>query len=81
MNAFVIRPLDVPHADSLYALQHGNEARGTSRMRIMWICAIAIAPSSRCLRITRLSLGLDDGRDPSSVWVLEASGNYFDTLV
>jgi hypothetical protein len=28
MNAFVLRPLNVPHADSLFALQHGDEADG-----------------------------------------------------
>ena len=29
MNAFILRPLNVPQAQSLYALQHGNEASGS----------------------------------------------------
>src|SRR5271168_1848997 len=28
LNAFILRPLNVPHAESLYALQHGNGASG-----------------------------------------------------
>jgi len=26
MNALILHPLHVPNADSLYAIQHGNEA-------------------------------------------------------
>jgi hypothetical protein len=28
MNAFILRPLNVPQAQSLYALQHGDEPAG-----------------------------------------------------
>jgi len=80
MNAFVIRPLDVPHADSLYALQHGNEASGYES----YADYVDLRDRSRTfeslLAYNATQLGLDDGRDPSSVWVLEASGNYFDTM-
>ena len=26
LNALILRPLNVPHAESLYGIQHGNEA-------------------------------------------------------
>jgi hypothetical protein len=81
MNAFVIRPLDVPHADSLYALQHGNEASGYESYADYVDLRDRNRTFESLLAYNATQLGLDDGRDPSSVWVLEASGNYFDTLV
>ena len=80
MNAFVIRPLDVPHADSLYALQHGNEASGYESYADYVDLRDRNRTFESLLAYNATQLGLDDGRDPSSVWVLEASGNYFDTL-
>jgi predicted permease len=80
MNAFVIRPLDVPHADSLYALQHGNESSGYESYADYVDLRDHNHSFESLLAYNANQLGLDDGRDPSSVWVLEASGNYFDTL-
>jgi predicted permease len=80
MNAFVIRPLDVPHADSLYALQHGNEASGYESYADYVDLRDRNRTFESLLAYNATQLGLDDGRDPSSVWVLEASGNYFDTM-
>ena len=80
MNAFVIRPLDVPHADSLYALQHGNEASGYESYADYVDLRDRNHTFESLLAYNATQLGLDDGRDPSSVWVLEASGNYFDTM-
>ena len=80
MNAFVIRPLDVPHANSLYALQHGNEASGYESYADYVDLRDRNHSFESLLAYNATQLGLDDGRDPSSVWVLEASGNYFDTL-
>ena len=80
MNAFVIRPLDVPHADSLYALQHGNESSGSESYADYLDLRDRNHTFESLLAYNVNQLGLDDGKDPSSVWVLEASGNYFDTL-
>ena len=80
MNAFVIRPLDVPHADSLYALQHGNEASGYESYADYVDLRDRNHTFESLLAYNAIQLGLDDGKEPSSVWVLEASGNYFDTL-
>jgi predicted permease len=80
MNAFVLRPLDVPHAESLYALQHGDEASGYESYADYLDLRDRNRTFESLLAYNATQLGLDDGKDPSSVWVLEASGNYFDTL-
>jgi predicted permease len=80
MNAFVLRPLDVPHAESLFALQHGDEASGYESYADYLDLRDRNRTFESLLAYNATQLGLDDGKDPSSVWVLEASGNYFDTL-
>jgi predicted permease len=81
LNAFILRPLNVAHPDSLYALfrQPDNDASE-------WY------PDFRDLRerstrsfesVMAYNIGqvaLDTGSDPSQVWIEEASGNYFDAL-
>ena len=52
LNALVLRPLNVPHAESLHMLQRAFERGSTpsSRIPIMSICAIATGASNRwCL--------------------------------
>lgn len=83
MNAFILRPLNVRQADSLYAIwrtAHGSggdaqesypdylDLRDRNRS-FDGLIAYGIAPA-----------GLDTGENPSRVWVEEASGNYFDAL-
>ncbi len=80
LNAFILRPLDVPHAESLYELQHGDEASSYQSY-----------PNYVDLRARNHSfddlagfgmdiVGMDAGKDPIRAWSLEASGNYFDVL-
>ena len=80
MNAIILRPLNVPHPESLFELQHGNEASGYQsypdyidlRDRnhsfdglIAWGAAV---------------VGFDSGENPVRMWGEEGSGNYFDAL-
>jgi predicted permease len=80
MNAFLFRPLDVPHASSLYELQHGNEASGYQS----YPDYIDLRDRNRSFNglaaWTIAQGGLDTGENPSRVWVELASGNYFDVL-
>jgi predicted permease len=80
MNVFVLRPLNVPHAESLFAVQHG-----------VGVLAYESYPDYVDLRdrnhsfesliaYNAVQAGLDDGREPTRVWVEEASGNYFDAM-
>ena len=80
LNGLILRPLNVPRAESLYAIQHGNEASSTQSY-----------PDYLDLRDRNRSFedlaaynfdeaGLDTGKDPSRVWTVQVSGNYFDVL-
>jgi predicted permease len=80
MNGLILRPLNLPQAESLYSIEHGNEAT-----------AIQSYPDYLDLRDRNRSFddlaafniaqaGLDTGENPSRVWICEVSGNYFDAL-
>jgi len=80
MNALILNPLHVPDAESLYAIQHGNDAslnqsypdyldlRGRNRT----FDGLAANNGAQ--------VGLDTGENPSRAWINEVSGNYFDVL-
>jgi predicted permease len=80
LNGLVLRPLHVPDARSLYALQRGNETY-----------ILQSYPDYRDLRdrnhtfealaaYTIAQAGLDSGENPTRSWLYEVSGNYFDAL-
>jgi hypothetical protein len=79
MNAFILHPRYVPQAESLYGIQHGSDNGFQSY------------PDYLDLRDRNHSFdglaaftfdvaGLDTGNNPSSTWLNETSGNYFDAL-
>jgi predicted permease len=80
MNGLVLRPLHVPKAGSLYAIERGTEMVSSqsypdfldlrARNRSFEDLAAYCIPQ----------VGLDTGQGPSPTWGLEASGNYFDAL-
>ena len=80
VNALFLRPVNVPHGESLYALQRGNDAY-----------IIQSYPDYIDLRDRNRSFdglaaynivtaGFDTGKNPVSAWGYETSGNYFDAL-
>jgi predicted permease len=86
INAFLLHPLNVPEADSLYAVW-----RAHVRASVGGAGAAESYPDYLDLRDRNRSFddlvaygigaaGLDTGKDPSRVWVYEVSGNYFDAL-
>jgi predicted permease len=79
LNALILRPLNVPQAESLFVIQHGSDVGSHSypdyqdlRRRNRSFDDVAAWAISQA--------GLDTGKDPSNVWEYETSGNYFDTL-
>ena len=80
MNTFVLRLLNVPRADSLYALQHANKASGHQS----YLNYIDLRDRNRSfdglIAYNVSGAGLDTGGNPTSSWIEEASGNYFDAL-
>jgi predicted permease len=79
MNAFILRPLDVPHSESLYGIW--RSADGMSESYPDYLDLRDRNHSFESLIAYNVTLaGLDTGENPSRSWVEEASGNYFDAL-
>jgi predicted permease len=80
LNALILRPLDVPNPETLFMLQHGDEASSYQSY-----------PDYLDLRNRNHSIedlvawgvddaSLDSGGEPARVWIESTSGNYFDAL-
>jgi len=75
LNALILRPLNVPQAESLFVIQHGSDSYPDYldlRQRNRSFDDVAVFAIRQS--------GLDTGKDPSNVWQYETSGNYFDVL-
>jgi predicted permease len=80
MNTFVLRPLNVPHAESLYELQRGDEATAYESYPNYLDLRDRNHAFESVIAWNVASVGLDTGDNPSREWIVEASGNYFDGL-
>src|ERR1039457_6458420 len=80
MNAFILRPLNVPQAQSLYALQHESGPSGSQSYPNYVDLRDRNRSFDGLVAYNISTAGLDTGQNPSSVWIEEASGNYFDAL-
>jgi predicted permease len=80
LNALILRPLNVPHAESLYGIQHGNEASSYQS----YLDYLDLRDRNRSFdglaAYNGAQAGLDTGENPSRAWLYEVSGNYFDVL-
>src|SRR6202453_1004081 len=80
LNAFILRPLNVPHAESLY----GPWRLSSNDMAESYPDYLDMRDRNRSFEslvaYDVTEAGLDTGSDPSRTWVEEASGNYFDAL-
>src|SRR5580692_4014891 len=79
VNGLVLRPLNVPHADSLFMVRGIPNDSSLSypdyldlRDRNRSFDGLAAYNASQA--------GLDIGKNASRIWVYEVSGNYFDVL-
>ena len=80
LNALILRPLNVPQAQSLWGIERGSDKavnhsypdyldlRDRNRS-FDGLAAYNVTP-----------VGLDTGNNPSGAWILEVTGNYFDVL-
>ena len=79
MNAFLLRPLDVPRADSLYALFRPDGDAAESYADYLDL-RDRTHSFDGLMAYDVLAAGLDTGSSPARAWVEEASGNYFDAM-
>ena len=80
LNAFILRPLNVPQSESLYGLWRLS----TNDMAQSYPDYLDLRDRSHSfeslLAYAVNQAALDTGNDPSRAWIDEASGNYFDAL-
>jgi predicted permease len=80
MDGLIIRPLNVPRAESLYGIEHGNE----HSMELSYPDYLDLRDRNRSfesLAAFEIDLvGMDAGDSPSRAWINVVSGNYFDVL-
>ena len=80
LNALILRPLNVPHAETLYELQHGNEASSYQSYPDYIDLRDRNHSIEDLVAFTATDASLDTGDDPSRIWMEETTGNYFDAL-
>ena len=80
LNTLILRPLNVPQPQSLYAIERGPD-QVISHSYPDYLDLRDRNRSFDGLAAYSLSAaGLDTGKEPSSAWVQEVTGNYFDVL-
>jgi predicted permease len=81
LNAFILRPLNVAHPESLYALfrQPDNDA-SESYPDFRDLQQRSTRSFENVMAYNVGQVALDTGSNPSLAWIDEASGNYFDAL-
>ena len=80
LNALILRPLDVPQPESLYAIEHGREkSTGLSYPDFLDLRERNRSFDDMAFSST-FQAGLDTGENLSRAWGFEVSGNYFDVL-
>jgi len=80
LNALILRPVNVPRAQSLFGLERG----GTKAVNQSYPDYLDLRDRNRSFEdlaaYNVTSVGFDTGNNPSSSWILEVTGNYFDAL-
>ena len=80
LNAFILRPLNVPHAESLYGLWRDP----VNNMAQSYPDYVDLRDRNHSfdslLAYNITAVGLDTGQDTSRSWINETTGNYFDAL-
>jgi predicted permease len=80
MNALILNPLHVPRAQSLYAIQHGDEASCYQSYADYLDLRDRNRSFESLAALNGAQAGLDTGDNTTQVWLWEVSGNYFDVL-
>jgi predicted permease len=80
LNALILRTLNVPHAGSLWAIERGKD-KAINHSYPDYLDLRDRNRSFDALAAYNVTgVGLDTGNNPSSSWILEVTGNYFDAL-
>ena len=80
MDGLILRPLNVPQADSLYGTQYGDGSGFQSYPNYVDLRARNHSFDDVAAFNFNLGLGFDTGNDPSVANAFAVTGNYFDVL-
>jgi predicted permease len=80
LNAFILRPLNVPQPESLYAIFHAADTDAHQSYPNYLDLRDRNHSFDGLMAYNIAQAGLDTGEDPTRVWVQETSGNYFDAM-
>jgi len=80
LNAFMLRPLDVPDAESLYQIERGPDKAGAQSYPDYVDLRDRNRTFDDLAAFSFAQVGLDTGADPTRAWAQSVSGNYFDAL-
>ena len=80
LDALILRPLNVPHPESVYTIGHKNEAFAYDS----YLNYVDFRDRNRSFEFFAadnfVGASLDSGEGPERAWGEEASGNFFDAL-
>ena len=80
LNAIILRPLNVPRAESLYSVHRTSNESSSQSYPDYLDLRDRNRSFEALIAYNIVAAGLDTGGDPSRVWLLAVSGNYFDAL-
>jgi hypothetical protein len=80
LNALILRPLNVPHLQSLYTLERGSEKEETTAYPDYLDLRDRNRSFDGLTAYILVQVGMDTGNNPSQAWGYEVTGNYFDAL-
>jgi predicted permease len=80
LNALILRPLNVPQAQSLYGIERGSDKAVNQSYPDYLDLRDRNRSFDDLAAYNIASVGLDTGNNPSGAWTLEVTGNYFDAL-
>ncbi len=80
LNALILRPLNVPQAQSLYGIERGSDKAVNQSFPDYLDLRDRNRSFVDLAAYNVTSVGLDTGDNPSGAWILEVTGNYFDAL-
>jgi predicted permease len=80
LNALILRPLNVPDAQSLYTIERGGYKEQTTSYPDYLDLRNRNRSFDGLTAYILTQVVLDTGRNPSEVWGYEVAGNYFDAM-
>jgi predicted permease len=80
LNALILRPLNVPHPQSLFTIQHGGYKEQNSSYPDYLDLRERNRSFDDVTAYIMVPVGLDTSGNPSQTWGYEVTGDYFDAL-